>query len=124
MGVPGRSGRCSATAAASTRPASASFAASSPALGEAFHALRRDAGPRRSSTSTSTGREHEELYQLAEALIEWDERVDVWRIRHYKVVERIIGDRVVGTQGTPVEVLGRLIHHALLPGALATCGTS
>jgi tryptophan 2,3-dioxygenase len=28
---------------------------------------------------------------------------------------RIIGDQVVGTQGTPVEVLGRLIHKSLYP---------
>jgi tryptophan 2,3-dioxygenase len=61
------------------------------------------------------GREHEELYQLAEALVEWDERITMWRIRHYKVVARIIGDQVVGTQGTPVEVLGKMIHHNFFP---------
>jgi len=61
------------------------------------------------------GRDHEELYQLAEALLEWDERITMWRIRHYKVVARIIGDRVVGTQGTPVEVLGKMIHHNFFP---------
>jgi tryptophan 2,3-dioxygenase len=53
------------------------------------------------------GREHEELYQLAEALIEWDERVTMWRIRHYKVVARVIGDQVVGTQGTRSRCSGR-----------------
>ena len=52
------------------------------------------------------GREHEELYQLAEALVEWDERVTLWRVRHFKVVERIIGAGAIGTQGTPVELLG------------------
>jgi tryptophan 2,3-dioxygenase len=31
------------------------------------------------------------------------------------VVARIIGDHVVGTQGTPVEVLGRLIHKVFFP---------
>ena len=61
------------------------------------------------------GREHEELYQLAEALMEWDELINLWRIRHYKVVARVIGDSVVGTQGTPVEVLGRLVHHVFFP---------
>ena len=61
------------------------------------------------------GREHEELYQLAEALLEWDERITMWRIRHYKVVARIIGDQVVGTQGTPVEVLGRRIDLRFFP---------
>jgi tryptophan 2,3-dioxygenase len=61
------------------------------------------------------GRDHEQLYQLAEALIEWDERITMWRIRHYKVVARVIGDQVVGTQGTPVEVLGKMIHHNFFP---------
>jgi tryptophan 2,3-dioxygenase len=62
-----------------------------------------------------TGREHEDLYQLAEQLIEWDERVNVWRYRHYKVITRVIGAHVVGTQGTPVEVLGKLIHQSFMP---------
>jgi tryptophan 2,3-dioxygenase len=61
------------------------------------------------------GREHEDLYQLAEQLIEWDERVNVWRYRHYKVITRVIGANVVGTQGTPVEVLGKLIHQSFYP---------
>ena len=61
------------------------------------------------------GREHEELYQLAEALIELDEWAQTWRIRHYRVVARVIGDSVIGTQGTPVEVLGRLIHKVAYP---------
>ena len=61
------------------------------------------------------GREHEQLYQLAELVLEWDERVVMWRARHFVVVERIIGGGVVGTQGTPVEVLGRLIHSRAFP---------
>jgi tryptophan 2,3-dioxygenase len=61
------------------------------------------------------GREHEDLYQLAELLTEWDERVGVWRFRHFKVVARIIGEDVVGTQGTPVELLGGLIKQRFYP---------
>jgi len=86
----------------------------SPLLGQAFWKAREAAGLSLLEVYTR-GREHEDLYQLAEALIEWDERVTVWRIRHYKVVARIIGDQVVGTQGTPVEVLGRLIHKSFYP---------
>jgi tryptophan 2,3-dioxygenase len=86
----------------------------SPELGEAFHALRRDAGLSIVDLYVR-GREFEDLYQLAEALTEWDERVTVWRFRHYKVVARIIGDEVVGTQGTPVELLGSLIKKNLYP---------
>ena len=85
-----------------------------PPLGQAFHALREQAGLSLVDVYVE-GREHEELYQLAEALIEWDERINFWRIRHFKVVARVIGDSVVGTQGTPVEVLGRLIHHVFFP---------
>lgn len=55
------------------------------------------------------------LYRLAEALIEWDERVSLWRVRHYKVATRIIGHQVVGTKGTPVDVLTRLIAHKFFP---------
>jgi tryptophan 2,3-dioxygenase len=86
----------------------------SPSLGDAFHALRRDAALSLVDLHVA-GREHEELYQLAELLIEWDERVAVWRFRHYKVVARVIGDEVVGTQGTPVELLGKLIQQRLFP---------
>jgi tryptophan 2,3-dioxygenase len=86
----------------------------SPVLAQELHAILRERGLDLVSVYTH-GREHEELYQLAEALVEWDERVTTWRIRHYKVVARIIGDSVIGTQGTPVEVLGRLIHKSLYP---------
>jgi tryptophan 2,3-dioxygenase len=85
-----------------------------PPLGEAFDAAVRDAGLDLVELYVR-GRQQENLYQLAEALIEWDERITMWRIRHYKVVARVIGDQVVGTQGTPVEVLGKMIHHNFFP---------
>jgi tryptophan 2,3-dioxygenase len=85
-----------------------------PPLGEAFEAAVAGAGLDLVELYVR-GREHEDLYQLAEGLIEWDERITMWRIRHYKVVARIIGDQVVGTQGTPVEVLGKMIHHNFFP---------
>jgi tryptophan 2,3-dioxygenase len=86
----------------------------SPMLGEVFHRLRRDAGLTVEELYLH-GREHESLYQVAEALVEWDERVTLWRVRHFKVVERIIGAGAIGTQGTPVELLGRLIHNRMYP---------
>ncbi len=86
----------------------------SPGLGEAFHKLRREAGVS-VVEMYRRGRELEQLYQLAELLVEWDERVTLWRMRHYKVVARVIGDEMVGTQGTPVELLGGLIKHELYP---------
>lgn len=60
-------------------------------------------------------RSHELLYQLAEATLSLDEWIQTWRVRHYRVVARVIGDGVVGTQGTPVEVLGELVHKVNFP---------
>jgi tryptophan 2,3-dioxygenase len=61
------------------------------------------------------GREFEDLYQLAELLTDWDERIWVWRFRHYTIVARALGEDTVGTQGTPVQVLGKLIAQRQLP---------
>ena len=85
-----------------------------PRLGQAFHAKRREAGLSVADVYVH-GRDHEELYQLAEALIELDEQAQLWRMRHYQVVARVIGAKVVGTQGTPVELLGRLIAKTAFP---------
>ena len=85
-----------------------------PLLGQAFSARVRERGLTLVDLYVH-GREHEDLYQLAEALIDWDERLTIWRMRHYKVVARIIGDEVVGTQGTPVELLGALIKQKFFP---------
>jgi tryptophan 2,3-dioxygenase len=68
------------------------------------------------------GREHEALYQLAEALTDWDSRVWVWRFRHYTVVARSLGEQAIGTQGTPVEVLSRLIEQRYIPRLWKTRG--
>jgi tryptophan 2,3-dioxygenase len=83
-------------------------------LRDTFTAARERAGLSLVEVYTH-GREHEELYNLAEQLIELDERVTAWRVRHFKVVQRTIGGDVVGTQGTPVEIMGRLIHHSFFP---------
>jgi tryptophan 2,3-dioxygenase len=83
-------------------------------LVEAFHGARERAGLSLVEVYTQ-GREHEDLYNLAEQLLEFDERVIVWRVRHFKVVQRTIGADVIGTQGTPVEVMGRLINHTFVP---------
>ena len=61
------------------------------------------------------GSQDDPRYRLAEAMVEWDERVALWRARHYKVATRIIGHEVVGTKGTPVDVLARLLSHKFFP---------
>jgi tryptophan 2,3-dioxygenase len=86
----------------------------SPVLGDAFDALLT----RRRLTLLDVyraGDEHEDLYQLAEQMMTWDERAILWRFHHLKVVERIIGGNVIGTQGTPVEVLGKRIDVRFFP---------
>ena len=86
----------------------------SPPLGVAFQALLARRGVTLLDVY-SRGYELEDLYQLAEQMITWDERVIVWRFHHLKVVERIIGGHVIGTQGTPVEVLGKRIDVRFFP---------
>ena len=86
----------------------------SPALGEVFDALLRRRGIEL-VTVYRAGYAHEDLYQLAEHMVTWDERVILWRFHHLKVVERIIGGNVIGTQGTPVEVLGKRIDIRFFP---------
>ena len=66
-------------------------------------------------TLYSNDRKYEDLYLLAEALTELDERIYLWRHRHYKVVERSIGAKVSGTQGTPVEILSKLNSFTFFP---------
>jgi len=86
----------------------------SPALGLAFMALLARRGVPIIEVYRGSAN-HDELYQLAEQLMTWDERTILWRMQHLKTVERIIGGHVVGTQGTPVEVLGRRIDVRFFP---------
>jgi tryptophan 2,3-dioxygenase len=86
----------------------------SPALGDAFGALLERRGVDLIGVYRA-GHAQEDLYQLAEQMITWDERVILWRFHHLKVVERIIGENVIGTQGTPVEVLGKRIDVRFFP---------
>ena len=95
-------------------PGFRSIRAVSPTLWDAFDVLRKERGLSLLEVYT-LGREHEDLYQLAEVLIDWDEQVGIWRFRHVKMVGRVIGEDVVGTQGTPVELLAGLIKHKMFP---------
>jgi tryptophan 2,3-dioxygenase len=86
----------------------------SPLLGEAFDRLLA----RRGLTLLDVyerGHELDQLYQLAEHMMTWDERTILWRFQHLKTVERIIGGNVIGTQGTPVDVLGKRIDVRFFP---------
>ena len=95
-------------------PGFRSVASVSPKLGEAFSAALDTEGLGVVELY-QRGREFEHLYQLAELLVDWDERVSLWRTHHFRVVERIIGADVVGTQGTPVELLKNLPTRQFYP---------
>ena len=82
-------------------------------LGEQFHAAQERAGLTLVEVYTR-GRELEACTSSPRADRARRAR-DVWRVRHFKVVQRVIGGDVIGTQGTPVEVMGRLIHHSFYP---------
>jgi tryptophan 2,3-dioxygenase len=87
---------------------------SSPCLGDAFDRLvaRRQASLDAIYRQASA---HQDLFQLAERLMDWDERLILWRTLHLRLVERVIGGHVIGTQGTPVEVLGRRLDVRYFP---------
>jgi tryptophan 2,3-dioxygenase len=82
-------------------------------IGKAFDALL--ASRQVDLLALYRGSPDDPLYRLAEALVDWDERVALWRAQHYKVATRIIGHEVVGTKGTPVDVLTRLLRHKFFP---------
>lgn len=93
-----------------------------PSLGDAFEDLLRargfglppagDAGlPAARITALKTiydtHDDHDDLYQLCEAMIEYDENFQLWRFHHVRMVERMIG-RKPGTGGS--EGVGYLVR--------------
>lgn len=51
------------------------------------------------------------LHDVAERMLDFDERMQLFRFHHLKLAQRIIGGGVVGTMGTPVEVLQQRMQH-------------
>jgi tryptophan 2,3-dioxygenase len=83
-----------------------------PPLGQAFNEQVKRAG----LTVDDVYRRHEEffgLHDVAERLLDFDERMQLFRFHHLKLAERVIGGRVIGTMGTPVEVLQQRMEHWL-----------
>ncbi len=81
-----------------------------PRLGRAFH----DQLQRTGATVDEMYRHHQKhsgLHEVAEHLLDFDERVQIFRFHHLKLAQRIIGGGVVGTMGTPVEVLHQRQEH-------------
>ncbi len=81
-----------------------------PRLGRAFDTQLQRAG----LTVDDIYRHHQKyfgLHDVAEHLLDFDERVQIFRFHHLKLAQRIIGGGVVGTMGTPVEVLHQRQEH-------------
>ncbi len=81
-----------------------------PRLGEEFFAQLETAG----LTPEELYRRHTEffgLHDVAECMLDFDEKVQLFRYHHLKLAQRIIGGGVVGTMGTPVEVLRQRQEH-------------
>lgn len=60
-------------------------------------------------------REYEDLFQISEWMLELDQRMMLWRSRHLRAVARTIGDKAIGTQGTPVQSLQQLEKFCFFP---------
>jgi tryptophan 2,3-dioxygenase len=85
-----------------------------PALGGAFDRAVERTGVPATEVYRRRG-EFAALHELAESLTDFDERLRLWRFRHYSVVARAIGEETTGIAGTPVQVLGKLIAQRQLP---------
>jgi len=51
------------------------------------------------------------LHDVAERMLDFDEKMQAFRFHHLKLAQRIIGGGVIGTMGTPVEVLQQRMQH-------------
>ncbi|HEX8695303.1 MAG TPA: tryptophan 2,3-dioxygenase family protein [Longimicrobium sp.] len=73
-----------------------------PSVATAAEALfaRRGVGPADVYEASHQGAEHWDLAHLAEALLEYDEEVRIWRFVHARTAERTIGPDVEGTAST------------------------
>jgi tryptophan 2,3-dioxygenase len=81
-----------------------------PRIGDAFQEQLADKG----LTADDIYRRHEEffaLHDVAERMLDFDERMQLFRFHHLKLAQRIIGAGVIGTMGTPVEILQQRMQH-------------
>lgn len=62
-----------------------------------------------------SGEPSDPVYRLAEAMVEWDDRVSLWRVRHYKLAIRVGSHGAIGTTGSPAGWLAKLIDHRFYP---------
>lgn len=53
------------------------------------------------------------LHEVAELLVDFDQRIQTFRFLHLKLAQRIIGGNVIGTGGNPVDILRQRQEHTL-----------
>ena len=83
-----------------------------PRIGEAFQEQLTAKG----LTADDIYRRHDEhfgLHDVAERMLDFDERMQFFRFHHLKLAQRIIGGGATGTMGTPVEVLQQRMQHIM-----------
>lgn len=83
-----------------------------PRLGEAFF-QRLDASGITLEEMYRRSKEFLPLHEVAEKLLDFDERVQLFRFHHMKLAHRIIGGDVLGTTGRPVDILRQRQEHVL-----------
>lgn len=82
-----------------------------PRIGDAFQEQLTSQG----LTAVDIYRQYEKyfgLHDVAERMLDFDENIQLFRLLHLKLVQRIIGGGVIGTGGTPVEILQQRMQYA------------
>jgi tryptophan 2,3-dioxygenase len=64
-------------------------------------------------------RQHVDLFQLAEGLLDFDQMLQAWRQRHLLLVYRIIGAGTPSLKGKPSELLEQGMKHRFFPALWA-----
>ncbi|HEY7914249.1 MAG TPA: tryptophan 2,3-dioxygenase family protein [Blastocatellia bacterium] len=83
--------------------------------GEATHRAAYDTRVQELVRLYENAESHYDLFLLAESLIEYDEMFSLWRLRHIKMVERMIGSKM-GTGGSEgASYLKKTVERAFFP---------
>lgn len=68
-------------------------------------------------------REHDELFRLVQAMLDYDEAFLKWRYTHMRLAFRVIGDRVLSLKGVPAAQLEAGTRETMFPELWAAIST-
>jgi tryptophan 2,3-dioxygenase len=68
-------------------------------------------------------RQHDELFRLVQAMLDYDEAFLKWRFTHMRLAFRVIGDRVLSLKGVPAAQLEAGTREPLFPELWAAIST-